>query len=500
MGRKRIFTQEVYEALERGIATEPLIKFLNMAVHVYNAFEDPQLEEDFSNMEQYMREVSDLNHYTAEKLEEIFGNVQKVDKRYGKIFETQAETIGAFDTVVKKLTEAISNKNFVTEFDDIAFFTSVAQEGNILLQMKWQEILQKPASEITQQEYMQLAELLIRSGDAELLEDMLNMCYEYSDVESRSVGGITVTVVSYSASDKLKGLANAANVVLRILQESCMEGVDINMNTRRNAIRINQLLQTFLPYSETLDIATTENMMGDRTVTSEKLIEISYTDDGMLQLQFFSYPGKNQVWTEQKPTVISICTPVSGQTAEDQAKDESFWYMAAYIGDDTVGEAVTKEAVNQVLAALIGEVPGSSVVTSIQGFVSAGVNAAKNPTENCRQIGDVGKVADIFELTYVSSDINGDASLHTSSFYPGQDTAGLVAAFNEYMQNGAGAGEALGCGYTKLPGGELTVAYLVTHPDEVCEIVNMLEEKAEEDVESDRFGREIEDIYQELKK
>ena len=499
MGRKRIFTQEVYEALERGIATEPLIKFLNMTVHVYNAFEDPQLEEDFSNMERYMRDVSDLNHYTAEKLEEIFGNVQKVDKRYGKIFETQAETIGAFDTVVKKLTEAISNKNFVTEFDDIAFFTSVAQEGNILLQMKWQEILQKPANEITQQEYMQLAELLIRSGDAELLEDMLNMCYEYSDVESRSVGGITVTVVSYSASDKLKGLANAANVVLRILQESCMEGVDINMNTRRNAIRINQLLQTFLPYSETLDIATTENMMGDRTVTSEKLIEISYTDDGMLQLQFFSYPGKNQVWTEQKPTVISICTPVSGQTAEDQAKDESFWYMAAYIGDDTVGQAVTKEAVNQVLAALIGEVPGSSVVTSIQGFVSAGVNAAKNPTENCRQIGDVGKVADIFELTYVSSDINGDASLHMSSFYPGQDTAGVVAAFNEYMQNHIEEKEAQACGYNKLPEGELTVAYLVMHPDEVCAIVNMLEEKAKNDSESDRFRREIEDIYQELR-
>lgn len=500
MGRKRMFTQEVYEALEKGIVTEPFRDFFSdIPLHVQDAFGDVWLEEDLSNMERYMRDISDLNDYTEEKLKEIFQNVQKVDKRYGRLFQTQAETIGAFDTVVEKLTEAISNKNFVTEFDNIAFFTSVAQEGNILLQMKWHEILKKPANEITQQEYMQLAELLVRSGDAELLEDMLNMCYEYSDVESRSVGGITVTVVSYRANDKLKELAEAVNVVMQILQASCMEGLDINMNTRRNAIRINQLLQTFLSYSEVLDIATTENMMGDRKVTSERLIEISYTDDELLQLQFFQYPGKNQVWIEQQPTVISICTPVSGQTAEDKANAESFWYMAAYIGDDTVGQAVTREAVNQVLAAIIGEVPGSSIVTSIQGFVSAGINAAENPTENCWQIGNVGKVADIFELTYVSSDINGDASLHTSSFYPGQETAGLVAAFNEYMQNGTGAKAAIACGYNDLPNGELTVTYLVMHPDKVCEIFNMLNKEAEGDIELDGYRQDIIDIYQELK-
>lgn len=374
----------------------------------------------------------------------------------------------------------------------------VEEEGNLLLQMKWKEILQKPANEITQQEYMQLAQLLIRSGDAELLEDMLNLCYDYADVESRSTGGITVTVVSYNASEKLKELAEAVNVAMLILDASCMTGADINEDTRRNGIRINQLLQTFLPYSEALDIATTQNMQGDRTITSERLIEICYTSDGLLQLQFFQYPGENQVWIGQQPTVITISPAVTGQTGENLTKDESFQYMVAYIGNDTVIQAVSSETVNQVLSTFMGEIPGSGIVSSVQSIVSSGIDAANNPTLVCQEIANVGVLADIFNMTYVSSDINGDANLHAYSFYPSQETADWVAAFNEYMQNGTGAKEAMGCGYSKLPGGELTVAYLITHPNEVCEIFNMLDEKAENDTKINGYRQEIINIYQEL--
>lgn len=501
MGRKRIFTAEVYEALESGISTEPFLDFFgDIPLHIQDAFGNVTLDEDMDNIKKYMRDISDLNDYTEEKLEEIFINVDRVDKRYGGIFQAQADTVQAFDTIVKRLTEEIGNKNFVTEFDSTAFITSVSKQANILLQMKWKEILQKPANEITQEEYMQLAELLVRSGDAELLEEMLNLCYEYSDVESRSVGGITVTVVSYNASEKLKEIAEAVNMALIILEASCMAGVDINEDTQRNAIRINQLLQTFLPYSGTLDIATTQNMQGEQKVTSERLIEISYTRDGLLQLQFFQYPGKNQVWIEQKPTVISISSPVSGQTGENKAKEESFQYMAAYIGTDTVGQAVSQEMVNQVLSTFIGEIPGSGIATSIQSIVSAGVNAAKNPTQECWEIAQVGELADLFDMFYVSSDINGDANLHTYSFYPGLETANWVKAFNEYMQNGIEEKEAQACGYNDLPNGELTVAYLVTYPNEVCAIFDMLDVKAKDDSKISRYKQDIIKIYKELEK
>lgn len=500
MGRKRIFTAEVYEALESGISTEPFLDFFgDIPLHIQDAFGNVTLDEDMDNIKKYMRDISDLNDYTEEKLKEIFLNVEGVDKRYGGIFQAQADTVQAFDTIVKRLTEEIGNKNFVTEFDTTAFITSVAKQANILLQMKWKEILQKPVNEITQEEYMQLAELLVRSGDAELLEEMLNLCYDYSDVESRSVGGITVTVVSYNASEKLRQLTDAVNAVMMILEVSCMQGVDVDNRTRENAIRINQLLQTFLPYSGSLDIATTENMQGDRKVTSEKLIEISYTSDGLLQLQFFQYPGKNQVWIEQQPTVISISSAVTGESGERLAYDESFQYMAAYIGNDTVLQSVSQETVSQVLSAFIGEIPGSGVVDSVQSIISAGIDAAKNPTEECQEIADVGILADMFQMTYVSSDINGEASLHGYSLYPSATTANWVKAFNEYMQNGSGAKEALGCGYSKLPGGELTVEYLMAHPNEVCEIFKMLDEKLVFDNETDSYKEQIINIYQEIK-
>ncbi len=501
MGRKRIFTAEVYEALESGISTEPFLDFFgDIPLHIQDAFGNVTLDEDMDNIKKYMRDISDLNDYTEEKLKEIFINVDSVDKRYGGIFQAQADTVQAFDTIVKRLTEEIGNKNFVTEFDATAFITSVSKQANILLQMKWKEILQKPANEITQEEYMQLAELLVRSGDAELLEEMLNLCYDYSDVESRSVGGITVTVVSYNASEKLKEIAEAVNMALIILEASCMAGVDINEDTQRNAIRINQLLQTFLPYSGALDIATTQNMQGEQKVTSERLIEISYTRDGLLQLQFFQYPGKNQVWIEQKPTVISISSPVSGQTGENKAKEESFQYMATYIGTDTVGQAVSQEMVNQVLSTFIGEIPGSGIATSIQSIVSAGVDAAKNPTQECWEIAQVGELADLFDMFYVSSDINGDANLHTYSFYPGLETEDWVKAFNEYMQNGIEEKEAQACGYNDLPNGELTVAYLVTYPNEVCAIFDMLDVKAKDDSKISRYKQDIIKIYKELEK
>ena len=499
MGRKRVFTTEIYDALESGISTEPFLDFFtDIPLHAQDAFGGIGLEDDLGNIEQYMTDISDLNDYTVEKLKQIFLNVEGVDKRYGGILQAQVDTVQAFDTVVKRLTEEIGNKNFITEFDSTAFFTSVSQEANILLRMRWREILQKPANEITQEEYMQLAELLVRSGDAGLLEDMLNLCYDYSEVETRSEGGITVTTVSYNASEKLKKLADAANAVMMILQVSYMQGIDIDENMRKNAIRINQLMQTFLPYSEALDIATTENMQGDRKVTSEKLIEISYTSDGLLQLQFFQYPGKNQVWIEQQPTVISISSPVSGQTGEDKSKDESFQYMAAYIGNDTVLQAVSQETVSQVLSAFIGKIPGSGVAGSVQSIISAGINATNNPTGVCQEIADVGALADIFEMTYVSSDIDGNVNLHACSFYPKQETAGWVKAFNEYMQNGIGAKVASACGYNDLPNRNLTVEYLVTHPKEVCEIFSMLDSEAVNDVELDGYSQDIINIYKEL--
>ncbi len=122
MGRKRVFTTEVYDALESGISTEPFLDFFtDIPLHAQDAFGGIDLEDDLGNIEQYMRDISDLNNYTEEKLKEVFVNVEGVDKRYGGILQAQVDTVQAFDTVVKRLAEEIKNKNFITEFDSTVF-------------------------------------------------------------------------------------------------------------------------------------------------------------------------------------------------------------------------------------------------------------------------------------------------------------------------------------------------------------------------------------------
>lgn len=197
--------------------------------------------------------------------------------------------------------------------------------------------------------------------------------------------------------------------------------------------------------------------------------------------------------------MISVSSAVTGESGERQAYDESFQYMAAYIGNDTVSQAVSEELVNQILSTFIGEIPGSDTVSFIQSIVSAGIDAAKNPTQACQEISDVGILADQFQMTYVSSNINGDANLYAYSLYPGETTMNWVKAFNEYMQNGTGAEYAQGCGYNDLPNGELTIAYLMTYPNEVCGMLADLDFKLVDNSETSGYKEEIINIYQQIK-
>ena len=501
MGRKRMFTQEVYEALSEGISSHPVKDFFDdIPAELSAPFHGPELEENMSNLQDYLQDISDLNDYTEEKLEEIFCEVEQIDKRYAGIFQEQANTLESYERIVKNLTREISDKDFIVNFDKNAFLSSVSRESNILFQVKWENILQKPTDEITQEEYIQLAELLVRMGDMELLEDMLNMCYEYADVDFNQAGGLSVTAVSYKADKKLQELMKAVNTVMLITEAGCMAGVGTEDNrTREHAIRINQLLQTFFPLGETLDIATTENLRGDRKVTSERLIEISYNSNGELELKFFRYPGKNGVWIEQKPTIITVSPAVTGESGERLAYDESFQYMSGYIGNDTSLKAMSKETINQVLSSLWGKIPGSSMVSTVQSIITSGINAAKNPSEMCKEIADVGILSDQFQLTYVSSDVDGKGSSHSFALYPSETTMNWVEAFNKYMQHGSGEKHARACGYSNLPGGKLTVEYLMKYPNKVSKMLKKLDFKLKNNLQTGDYKEEIIEIYQGVK-
>lgn len=506
MGRKRMFTAEVYEALQSGIADDSVMGgigdfFANVSLGAQNAFSQFELEEDLGNINQYLHDISDLNNYTQRKLKEIFKNVESVDINYQRIFETQAETINSYKTVIGKLTEAISNKDFTNNFDTSAFLSSITNEKNMLLQTKWKDILSKPANEITQEEYLEIASVLVRIGDVEMLEDILNMCYDYSAAEGNSAGGITVDVVSYTANEKLQGLADAVAMVQGILLANCMaEGIEAQRGPLDNAILFNQLLQKFLPMSESLDIATTVNMSGGTKTSIDRLIELSYNEKGELELRFCQYPGKNQVWIEQQQTVITISPVVTGQSGENRIYDESFQYIAAALETGSVQSAMSEETIKQILSACCGTIPGSGMISAIKSILTAGTSAEANAdlVKQCEEIASMGALTDQFQLTYVSSDVNGKAGLHTYSLYPSETTENWVKTFNEFMQHGSGEPHKQGSGYNSLPGGELTMQYLLEHPNEVRVILGEVYDNIKYGSESSKINDELIEIYQEV--
>ena len=88
MGRIRKFTQEAYDALQSGVSDdgEILDFFSDIPLNISNFFNSLELEDDLSNFQSYLRDISDFENYTAKKIDDIFRDVINVDETYATIF------------------------------------------------------------------------------------------------------------------------------------------------------------------------------------------------------------------------------------------------------------------------------------------------------------------------------------------------------------------------------------------------------------------------------
>ena len=501
MGRKRVFTEEVYEELKKGIATNSFFDFFNdIPLYINNAFGEVGLADDLSNIENYLRDVSDLNNYTEKKLDEIFNNVKDVDAQYAKIFSAKSEMLKDYGTVLQKLTEAIGNKSFNTDFNREGFLASICEESNTMLQLKWQEILSRPQDTITDEEYTQLASLLIRTGDIHILEQMLNMCYEYSEVSTFSEGGYQTTVrVVYEVGEKLKKLAQAMNSVMKVLLAYDKEAESVMVS---RAIRYNQLFKVLLAHDDKLEIVSKMGQDGKTIETlNEKLIQISTNDEGELVIGYYPYlTGVGfEHYAVQEKRFLVISGVSSGSGAWQAVLEEAMNYINAYSGvDQNVMDAVSQETVNQIIGACYGEVPGVSILSALISIADTGVKAEDTTIVKAEEIANIGNVLNQFEVLYVSSTVDDDMYQREFSIYPNITTQLKIDAFNEYMQKGSGKIYAADIGYNELPGEKLTFGYITEHPGKVANMLSLLakEQKEAEDILG---GVELEKIEERMK-
>ena len=105
MGRIRKFTQEAYDALQSGVSDdgEILDFFSDIPLNISNFFNSLELEDDLSNFQSYLRDISDFENYTAKKIDDIFRDVINVDETYATIFRDFNDRMTDFDTIINKL-------------------------------------------------------------------------------------------------------------------------------------------------------------------------------------------------------------------------------------------------------------------------------------------------------------------------------------------------------------------------------------------------------------
>ena len=87
MGRIRKFTQEAYDALQSGVSDdgEILDFFSDIPLNISNFFNSLELEDDLSNFQSYLRDISDFENYTAKKIDDILPIKRKKVKKLSKI-------------------------------------------------------------------------------------------------------------------------------------------------------------------------------------------------------------------------------------------------------------------------------------------------------------------------------------------------------------------------------------------------------------------------------
>ena len=60
--------------------------FSDIPLNISNFFNSLELEDDLSNFQSYLRDISDFENYTAKKIDDIFRDVINVDETYATIF------------------------------------------------------------------------------------------------------------------------------------------------------------------------------------------------------------------------------------------------------------------------------------------------------------------------------------------------------------------------------------------------------------------------------
>ena len=290
-----------------------------------------------------------------------------------------------------------------------------------------QNILTKPVEErlntdIEKLENSRITGILIESDEdyVGLLSTVISYCYDYDRTMEISQGYFDVVNVVYKKNDRAdKILAELEGVGLVLDCQS--KSIDTE-NEKISAYRRNwiQLYQVFLKLSEYDDEIVTSKRYarkGDSSVMQvkgEHKISVVRKEDDLV-INFALYAGDNggvtSFYEDQREVNITISMALRGGTGDEKTKEISADYIYYWHNlDKTVPENISEHMADYSIAMVTGNfIPWlSNTITTANMFnnIYNDVNETnKGMFTEYKNIGDIGKTVDVFNLFYIASSV-----------------------------------------------------------------------------------------------
>lgn len=451
MGRIRKFTQEAYDALQSGVSDdgEILDFFSDIPLNISNFFNSLELEDDLSNFQSYLRDISDFENYTAKKIDDIFRDVINVDETYATIFRDFNDRMTDFDTIINKLKESISDVNFENNFSKDGFINSLPKETENIIGVNWKNILDKDADDISDEEYNMIAEYIIKNGDADILEEILVDCYTIKKpkngernpvVFDNGIEGKTEKYW-YSLNKKYNGLSAAIN---RVTQIWIAIGYTSESDERNRWISTAAQYNTFFKeFGKNKDLVMVREIKLDGTIKElySNLIDIKNNKAGDLTAVYYPYFSQPTIIEGEVNNKKVMTTSFAGfdQGGQDDLANKGIKYIRANAGVDkntNMLGTLSDSVVNQITSSLIGKIPGSGIISSVCDICDN--SESKLETAETISVSEfanhIGWIVDEFGLICVANDVNENPETCKIYLYPGPETKKIVESYNKYMK------------------------------------------------------------------
>ena len=453
---------------------------------ICSAFHGVQLQDDMSNVESYHREIIDKNNTSKEDIKNIFTKVYSIEDNYAALFRQNTKLLSSYQSIVTKLQDCIGDSNFATSFDRNAWQLKMADDYTKLTQMHWEEIMNKKPEDITDAEYQKVAYLLLTTKDPKIIEEILNKCYVQDTAFPVNDEDPTNTTM-WVKSPKLKKIYAAMQAMTLALIYDASNASDekvtklINNEVIETAEQRSQLLLTFLKNN---DPVLTYLYSGVKPNISVNMVESDY---------MITYNTLGDRYHDMSKETVTIHSCKESDAAQKATEEECNNYISSHFGlqeqdiTNSLNSAAVKCGSGKVVDAFINIIPGSNYAKATKDVVDIAaepLTKAKNVADfqKISNIGDMGSVVNLFNLKYISSDINNDSSRHCFSLYPtikdpsfpdSKSTVECLKNFNDHLLNDPRYAQySKDIDYTK--DNKLTMDDLLNNPTKTTKLINEL--------------------------